>query len=351
MAKKFLQGFIVDFSHRGRIHAEIHSYRSDDGGTRSYRFSYSNPPLQQMPSRTEAGRLVRTVFLPEDGELWLSSDYSQQEPRLTVHYAYECGIRGSAEAVDYYRYNPNPDYHSMVAEMFGQPRKRAKIINLGLAYGMGVEKLADGLDLPLDEAKKLLDEYNERVPFVGGLSKHARQRADQRGYIKLIDGARCRFDMWELSWREKGDGWSPALPLEAAREKWPDRRLRRAFTSKALNRLIQGSAARQTKLAMRQCWREGIVPLIQMHDELCNSVREPAQVARITEIMETVIKLQVPSKADSKIGLNWGSVRECPPARAAHRVAALPRLNLGRARREAGSASEGVPATLVAEGV
>lgn len=313
ISSKFLQEYIISFSHRGRLHAEIHSFRGDEGGTRSHRFSYSSPPLQQMPARTLEGKRIRECFLAEENELWMSDDYSQQEPRLTVHYAKRCGVLGADDAVTYYRHNPDPDYHQMVAEMFGQPRKKAKIINLGLAYGQGAASLAEDLDLPLDEGKELLALYHERVPFVGGLTKYCRTRADQRGYIKLIDGARCRFDMWEPTWREDGEKYTPAMPLAAAREKWGNRRLRRAYTHKAMNRLIQGSAARQTKLAMRECWKRGIIPLLQMHDELCFSVSTDARVCEITDIMENVIKLEVPVRAESKIGVSWGTARERRP--------------------------------------
>jgi DNA polymerase I-like protein with 3'-5' exonuclease and polymerase domains len=312
MSSKFLRGFIMEFASRGRIHAEVHSHRNDDGGTRSHRFSYANPPLQQMPARTEEGRIVRTMFLPEEGDLWWAFDYSQQEPRLTVHYAALCGILGADDAVAYYQHDPDPDYHTMVSKMFGQPRKRAKIINLGMAYGMGAAKLADALDLPLDEAKVLLALYHSRVPFVGGLAKYAKAMADQRGWIRLIDGARCRFDHWERSWLEEGQRWEPPLRLEAARAKWPGRRLRRADTRKAMNRLIQGSAARQTKMAMLACWREGILPLIQMHDELGCSLGDTVTARRVMDIMETVVALRVPVKVEAKAGMTWGAARPRP---------------------------------------
>lgn len=310
ISSKFLREYILSFAHRGRLHAEIHSFRSEEGGTRSHRFSYSSPPLQQIPSRTDVGRAIREVFLAEEDDLWGSVDYSQQEPRLTVHYAARCGILGSADAVAYYRHTENPDYHQMVSDMFGQPRKKAKIINLGLAYGQGAASLAEDLDLSYDEGKALLELYHEKVPFVGGLTKYCRTLADQRGWIRLIDGARCRFDLWELSWREDGEGYSVPVRIDEAKEKWPNRKIRRAFTHKAMNRLIQGTAARQTKAAMRECWRRGIVPLLQMHDELCFSFRSQERLDEVCDIMSNIIKLEVPVKVDAKIGPNWGRARE-----------------------------------------
>lgn len=310
IASKFLREYILSFTHRGRLHAEIHSFRGEEGGTRSHRFAYSSPPLQQMPARTDEGRLIRECFLPEQDELWCSTDYSQQEPRLTVHYAKRCNVLGADEAVAYYRHHPDPDYHQMVSDMFGRPRKKAKIINLGLAYGQGASSLAEDLDLSKEECDALLKEYHDKVPFVGGLTKYARSQADAKGFVRLIDGARCRFDLWEPSWRDDGDGYVQPMRLEAAKEKWPNRRLRRAMTHKAMNRLIQGSAARQTKKAMREMWRQKIVPLLQMHDELCNSIATQATADLVADIMINVIKLEVPVKVDAKIGPNWGRAKE-----------------------------------------
>ena len=110
----------------------------------------NNPNLQQIPARDpEIGPLIRSLFLPEEGEQWASIDYSQQEPRILVHYAHVYGksrdvpLRGVEEFVTSYREDPDMDFHTMVAEMADIPRKQAKTINLGMMYGMGVAKLAD----------------------------------------------------------------------------------------------------------------------------------------------------------------------------------------------------------------
>ena len=307
---KFLGNYILGNTEMGRIHAEIHQLRDDTGGTRSYRFSYSNPPLQQMPAHDpEIGPAIRGVFLPEEGQLWGALDYSQQEPRLTVHYAAECSIAGADVAVDYYNFDNDPDYHTMVAKFTGLPRKKAKIINLGLAYGMGRYKLALSLGVSLEEADVMLKIYDDEVPFVKRLSNFCSSRANARGYIRLIDGARCRFDRWEPSWRGENDEGHPATTIEKARQLWPKARLRRAFTHKAMNRLIQGSAARQTKKAMRDCYREGILPLIQMHDELGFSFGEETQMLTAKQCMVDAVKLRVPVTVDAEIGYNWGEAK------------------------------------------
>lgn len=310
LAEKFIQSYIVGSSHVGRVHAEVHQLRDDDAGTRSYRFSYSDPPLQQIPARSKFAPLIRGVFEPEQDELWLAADYSQQEPRMAVHFASVCKLSGAEQAVEYYRDNPDADFHTMVAELTGVPRKDAKIINLGLMYGMGLAKLARSLGVDLDTAKAIIEQYNGRMPFVAALNDFCKRRADVRGYIRLLDGARCRFDQWELSYREAGSEYYPPLPREEALKRAAGRRIRRAFTHKSMNRLIQGSSARQTKLAMRACWREGLVPSLQMHDEIDLSVSSPAQVVRVSEIMCDIVTLAVPMKVDCQLGRNWGQASE-----------------------------------------
>lgn len=312
MASKFVRGFVIGYAHRGRLHAEVHSHRSDEGGTRSHRFSYSDPPLQQMPSpsRSDAGLLIRTCFLPEEGELWLGPDYSQQEYRLIVHYGVVTHQPRAEDAAELYRRDPHTDFHRLVVDWTGLDRPRAKDTNFAKAFGAGVPKFASMIGKTQEEAKRIYELYDEKLPFVSGASQKAKSVADSRGYVKLIDGARCRFDLWEVAWREEGERWTPAMPLEAARRAHPDRRLRRAFTHKAFNRLIQGSAARQMKLAMRGCWQAGIVPLLQMHDELGISTTSEGTVGRVTEIMRDVVKLEVPVVVDCEVGLSWGTVKK-----------------------------------------
>ena len=116
----------------GRIHGHINQIRSDDGGTVSGRVSMNNPNLQQIPARDpELGPMIRSLFLPEEGEQWASIDFSQQEPRIAVHYAHIYGestntqLSGVKEMVDAYTNNPDTDFHTMVAEMTGLGRKAA----------------------------------------------------------------------------------------------------------------------------------------------------------------------------------------------------------------------------------
>ena len=295
---------ITKHSYRGRIHAEIHQMRSDQGGTVTGRFSYSNPNLQQIPARHGIlGPLIRSIFIPEKDCEWGIFDYSQQEPRLVVHYANKNGFPGAGKFLDSYQKDNNTDFHTMVSEIADIPRKQAKTINLGLFYGMGKGKLMSELGVNIEEATELLQSYHERVPFVKKLTYDTQGIASKNGFLTTIQGRRCRFDLWEseLEWGKK------ALPEEEAEREYGKKTMKRAWTYKALNKLIQGSAADQIKTAMIHLHREGYTSHIQVHDELDFSVASDADKAKIKEIMETCLpKLEVPSKVDVECGDNWG---------------------------------------------
>jgi DNA polymerase I-like protein with 3'-5' exonuclease and polymerase domains len=300
----------------GRIHGHINQIRSDDGGTVSGRISMSNPNLQQIPARDpELGPLIRSLFLPEEGDQWAAIDFSQQEPRILTHYAHVYGktrgvpLAGAQEFVDKYNNDPATDFHDMVAEMANIPRKQAKTINLGMMYGMGVNKLSEQLDIPVEEAKGLIKQYHERVPFVKGLMTGVMQRLnepDASGSLRSILGRKCRFDLWEPD----TFAMHKALPYrDAVKEHGPTVRLKRAFTYKALNRLIQASAADMTKKAMVDLYKMGKLPLIQIHDEIAMSVKNVDEANEIAKVMTEAVPLDVPSKCDVEIGPSWGEAK------------------------------------------
>ena len=300
----FIEGAILDYSHHGRIHAEAHPLKNDGGGTVTGRFSYSNPNLQQVPARDpEIGKMIRSLFIPEEGATWGAFDYSQQEPRITVHYASLLGLEGATDAVKAYS-TEGADFHQIVADMAGIPRKQAKNINLGLTYGMGQQKLIRELGLEPDEALKLLETYHRRVPFIRGLQSRCTRIAEQRGCITTLGGRKCHFDLWEAVGYLHDEKQSP-LPLQEAKDKYGDN-LKRSFTYKALNKLIQGSAADMTKLAMRDLWKEGLVPHIQIHDELDYSIFNKEQAEIVIDRMVNCVKMRVPLVVDYESGSNWG---------------------------------------------
>jgi DNA polymerase I-like protein with 3'-5' exonuclease and polymerase domains len=300
---------ILRHEYKGRIHCEFHQLRSDDGGTVTGRFSSSNPNLQQIPARDpEIKAAIRGLFIPEEGEKWGSFDYASQEPRLLVHFAASMPDSMRNPMVDtiveeYHK--GDVDLHQMVADMAGISRKEAKTVNLGIMYGMGVGKLAGQLSITNEEAKGLLETHRQKVPFVKQLASVASMKAAEHGQIRTLLGRRCRFHLWE----PKSFGYKRPLPHDEAQKEY-GMGIRRAFTYKALNKLIQGSAADQTKKAMVDCYGEGLLPLLTVHDELCFSVKDEKQAARIKDIMENGLNdvLLVPSRVDQELGDNWGEV-------------------------------------------
>ena len=302
-ANTFVDG-LLDYVHNGRIHADINQIRSDNGGTVTGRFSMSNPNLQQIPARhPELGPLIRSIFIPEKKHTWGSFDYSQQEPRILVHYAKLQNLEGVDEIVDAYKAG-DADFHQVVADMAGIERKQAKTINLGLMYGMGKNKLMAELGLMKDSAEKLIKQYHSKAPFVKQLMENVSRKANDRGKIRTLLGRACHFDLWQ----PVQFGVFKPLPLEQARKEY-DEPLKRAFTYKALNKLIQGSAADMTKKSMVALYENGIIPHIQIHDEVDISVESPTKAEEIIEIMEAAVELQVPNKVDFEQGDNWGDIK------------------------------------------
>jgi DNA polymerase I-like protein with 3'-5' exonuclease and polymerase domains len=295
---------ILKFEHKGRIHADINQIRSDQGGTVTGRFSYHNPNLQQLPARNkDLGPMIRSLFLPDEGCTWGCFDYSQQEPRLVAHYAALYKFPSVYEVIDEYNNDSSTDFHQMVAEMAQIPRSQAKTINLGLFYGMGKTKLQAELGVSKEKAVELFEQYHAKVPFVKQLINAASNRAQERGQIRTLLGRLCRFHLWEPNMF----GMHKALPHEEAlQEHGPG--IKRAMTYKALNKLIQGSAADMTKKAMVDLYKEGIIAHIQIHDELDLSVESPEQAKRIIDIMENAVTLEVPNKVDYESGQTWGDI-------------------------------------------
>ena len=328
---------ILKHEHNGRIHADINQIRSDDGGTVTGRFSYSNPNLQQIPARDpETGPLLRSLFIPEEGCKWGTFDYSQQEPRLVAHYALKFSLPSVNKIADSYETDPSTDFHKIVAEMAKIPRSQAKTINLGLFYGMGKAKLQGELGVSKEKSEELFTKYHSEAPFVKQLMNKVMKASEARGQIKTLLGRRCRFPKYEPVLR--GADWGTYVPPEdhermlelqemgphikdfegnvvkdkdgkPKRNYWHQNATRRAFTYKALNKLIQGSAADMTKKAMVELYKEGLIGHIQIHDELDFSIESEEQANKIKDIMENAVDLEVPNKVDYESGPNWGEIK------------------------------------------
>ena len=342
----FIEG-LLEFVYKGRIHADINQIRSDEGGTVTGRFSMANPNLQQIPAKGRIGKKMRELFIPEEGCVWGSFDYSQQEPRLVVHYALNTYIYSddkkevalnlikSLETIEEAYKEKDVDFHQIVADMAKIPRITAKTINLGLFYGMGKIKLQKELKLDREAATKLFNTYHIKAPFVRQLSQDLIQFAEEHKLLFTLEDRFCRFNKWETQNREWNNTINryepvPILTKEEAQKEYKaavvdiykegkipkdymknfNKHYKPAFTYKALNRLIQGSAADMTKKAMVNLYEKGILPQIQIHDELCLSIKNDKEALIVKKTMETAIPLKVNNKVNYKKGKNWGTIKE-----------------------------------------
>jgi len=303
----FIKNMILEKAVGGRIYCNFNPH-----GTVTGRFSSNYPNLQQVPARDpELGPLIRSLFIPEEESEWVCADYSQQEPRVLVHYASLKNMQTAIQAKEKFNIDDSTDFHQMVAEMAGIPRKQAKTINLGLFYGMGNKKLANELGLDENQAYELFNKYHSKVPFVKELSRQVSHVASTRGYIKTLLGRKRRFDLWEPkdSWGER-----PVTRSEAF-EKYPKQELKRAMTHTGLNALIQGSSADITKAAMLKIWDAGLLDEIDIkltiHDELDFSIPHTKQkcLDEAIHLMKNCVELQVPLKVDVEKGDSWGTAK------------------------------------------
>lgn len=323
----FVESYILDNHVNGMVYGQFHPLRGDDGGTRSGRFSSSTPNLQNIPSRDEElAPLVRGLFIPDEGHAaWRKYDYSQIEYRFLIHFAVG---PGSLEAVRLFNQNPDTDYHEYALDLVAPEagweihtpelrkakRKPVKNINFGLIFGMGIAKLALDLGISKKQAEALFAAYHRGVPFAKATMNQCSEEAERTGTITTILGRKSRFDLWQPTDYEQSRE-VPALPYEEAMLQYG--RVKRAYTHKALNRRLQGSAADLMKLAMLRCYEDGVfdvtgVPRLTVHDELDFSDPGGAEdgFAEVVRIMETAIPLRIPVKADGEIGPDWGHVKD-----------------------------------------
>lgn len=303
----FVDGYLIDSRVNGRVHTQFNQLKSDEGGTISGRLSSSKPNLQNIPVRTSDGKLIREAFIPDEGRKWWSIDWSQVEYRIIAHYAAITNQPGADKVVESYLNDPNIDYHQMVALMTALSRDNAKTLNFGLAYGQGVDLLCSNLGVSRERGKQIIREYHDKAPFIRPLMNMVSERAGNTGLVKTLLGRQRNFNTFE-----KRDG----AKMVYSNTMQPG--FKRAFLHKALNSLIQGSAADVMKKAMDDCEQAGLfdvigIPMLTVHDELDGDYEEhnPAHVEALQEvkhIMQTCVKLKVPLLADLKTGNNW---KEC----------------------------------------
>lgn len=310
LREEYVRLHILGNVQRGHIHCQFNQLRDSQGGTRTGRFSSKNPNLQQVPKRTETGKLLRTVFLPEDGEQWCSADFSQQEPRIMVHYASLLDLPGAEDAVQYFMDDPDADYYMLLVEIGGITRPNAKIVQLAISYGMGEAKGAAKMGMTPEEYRQFRFAFDARLRWLSILARRVNKQAERRGWIRTLGGRRRRFDLWEPA--QYSEEFTPALPRDLAEQRYGGQPLRRAGAHKAFNSLIQGSGADMMKAALLKTYETlGQAPLLTVHDELDLSVPKGPEGRRraetVVECMRTALPVRVPMKVDLSLGPNWGA--------------------------------------------
>lgn len=291
----FVDKALLQKSTNGRVHCNFHSLKADNydkyNGAKTTRFSSTLPNLQQVPSRDqEYAPKIRGLFLPDEEYVWVKADYSQQEVRTMVHYGSLLKLEGAREMADVYRTNPNADFYNIAIDMCKDAgvdfidRPTSKVLVLGTQYGMGINKTAASLKVSVGEARDIQEGFFHALPFVKQLPAICEDRARIKGFLRSMGGRIISF---------KG------LPAYDRRKAW--------------NWLNQGSCADMTKEAMRVIYQKhGLVPLLQVHDELDYILPKKNyrdSMFHIKHEMENVFKLEVPIVCDIEIGENWGNVR------------------------------------------
>lgn len=347
----FIKNYILDGHVNGRIHCSFNQLRSDDGGTVSGRMSSSSPNLQNIPARDPVlGPLLRSMFIPEEDHDWGCTDWSQIEFRFLVHYAIIKQMIGAKEAQRMYQEDSSTDFHTLAAKITGKDRKIAKNINFGVVYGMGVRTMAYNLGCSTEEAEVVLNEFHTKLPFLKSTYDLFARMAEKDGYVTTIEGRRRHFTNWEVT-LATNDGSRrlsasdfkkvPLITIPTAqpkmrslwgfcqgaleipgydivKEKYPEGlRITRTGSHKALNSVLQGSAADLMKKSMVNAWEAGVFdvlpPHLTVHDEMDVSVprTRAGQEAfkELVYIMESTIKLEVPVMVDAKIGANWNECK------------------------------------------
>lgn len=258
--------------------------QSDDQwkGIRTGRLSSSNPNLQNIPARTDVGRVIRRAFIPDPGYTLICADFEQIEYRLLAHFA--------SDKLLIQAFLDGKDVHEETGKAIGGDRKLGKNVNFAAIYGAGPDKLASMCKITKAQAQGFLDDYWKKLPKVRQWIEEVKKKARRDGGVSTLYGR----------WIEIPDINSFVDPI-----RWHAERT-------AVNYIIQGSAAEILKLAMLECQKQGFSPLLTVHDELLfNSIPSfvEGNKKEIGEIMSNVVKLSVPIIAKVGYGKNWDEAK------------------------------------------
>ena len=273
----------------GKIHTSYNQTVANTG-----RLSSTNPNLQNIPIKSDIGKLIRKAFVPEkETNLFVSADYSQIELRIMAHFSKDKHlIEAFRNDEDIHTATAAKIYKIPIDKVTPEMRKKAKVANFGIIYGISAFGLAERLEIPRTEAKKLIDNYFETFTGVKEYIKKSIEEAREKGYVKTLFGRKKYLQ--DINSR--------------------NHIVRKYAERNAINMPIQGTAADIIKIAMNDIYKEmtklnlKTKMILQVHDELCFDVPQN-ELKTITEIiknkMENATKLDVPLKVDIGIGKNW----------------------------------------------
>ena len=322
----FVDGWIIDNAVGEYIHPQWRQIATDEGGTRTGRMAAANPNPQQIPAGkyrktgkpNSIGAEIRACFIPHDKSLkWMKSDYSEQEPRILTHFAGLCGFTGAMDVVRKYQASRDFKIYPFMMEISGLDKRPAKDCYLGRCYGMGIKKLAYKFNKSEEEAKEILRKFDTGVPFVKEIAESAMSTASRRGYVKTLLGRRRHFNLFEPvnSWkiREANKSCPPEQRIdltpvreEVAKEKWHGLQLQRSNTHKALNAIIQGSAADMIKSAIIANWEQHRdLPYMPVHDEVNHGVEDQGHADKLHKTIETCVDMTVPIVSNMTVKDYW----------------------------------------------
>jgi len=326
----FLGSYLLEKTTNGRVHPSFHPLRSEQGGAVTGRFSASDPPIQQFPSRdTELTPIIRNCFLPEEGYSWVKADYKAIELRMFAHFS------NLVSLIQSYVNDPFMDYHDYVSSGMFQdrfPRIAIKTFNFSLIYGGGLPTITKQISKLFNEqerqelllklgypiltntaeqlARVFINMYMEHFPIVHDKLTEAAEIATRLGEMRTILNRRTTFNFWEPA---RGKGMP--LPLNAALARY-GKQIRRANTYKALNYRLQGSAADLLKKTIVDCYEAGLWDIIPfhgtVHDELMVGYNKDihSEFKQMREIAETAIKFNVPIIMETEYGPSWGEAKQ-----------------------------------------
>lgn len=309
----FIESYILNSHVNSKVHCEINAMQAVTG-----RMSSSKPNTQNLPSRNELAKVVRSIFVPGEGfDHWRKYDFSSVESRILAHFAVGQGSKALRQE---YNTNPETDYHTynkdMIKRLVGLDldRKKVKQCGFSLIYGASENKLKRMLELSDVEAETFFTAFHEGLPYIQATMKHLSAKAEADGFTTTVMGRRALFDRWEPKFSRKGERPVAFRFKEAVEFYGPN--LKRAHLHKASNYTIQGSAADLMKAGLVKCWEDGIydqigVPRLIVHDECdhaCVADCDEEAFKEMKHIMETAVKFKVPIRMDGEWGPSWGEL-------------------------------------------